>query len=340
MSFDPRRLIFLIGPPRGGTTLLSRMLHAHPQIYAGPEPHLITPLVHLGYFGRVQKAPYDPVQTARAHRALVASLPGGEQDYLDAMRAMPDTLYGRLLQNSGRTFLVDKTPAYALVLPTLLRLYPRARYLVLTRHPFAVWCSYARTFFDDDWAFAHAHNPVIERYVPAIANLLRAPPPSTDIHALTYEALLADPSSELRRICDWLGLDHPPTMQRYGESSPPPAGLGDPSTVRREVEPIPTHATAWAETLRDRPARRAMLERMVRHLDEEDLRAWGTPRDQLWAPLKTQPSRPPRPSIDRHLIERKALLMLRRRLRGSRAARALDRARFAIDVLLRDNGGP
>ena len=337
MSLDPRRLIFLIGPPRGGTTLLSRMLHAHPQIYAGPEPHLITPLVHLGYFGRVQKAPYDPVQTARAHRALIASLPAGEQDYLDAMRAMPDTLYGRLLQSSGRAYLVDKTPAYALVLPTLLRLYPRARYLVLTRHPFAVWCSYAKTFFDDDWAFAHAHNPVLERYVPMIASLLRTPPPGTDIHALTFEALLADPGSELRRICDWLGLPPSPDMQRYGASAPPPPGLGDPATIHREIEPEPSHATAWAAPLRGRPERRAMLARMVRHLDDEDLHAWGTPREELWAPL-SGPHDPPRRRLDRYLLERKALLILRRRLRGSRAARALDRARFAIDVLLRDDG--
>ena len=59
---DDRRLLFVIGPPRGGTTLLMRLLHAHPDVHGRAEPHLLTPLAHLGYYGRVDKAPYDPFQ--------------------------------------------------------------------------------------------------------------------------------------------------------------------------------------------------------------------------------------------------------------------------------------
>ena len=50
------RLVFLIGAPRSGTTLLARMLSAHSLILGRAEPHLITPLAHLGYFASVQKA--------------------------------------------------------------------------------------------------------------------------------------------------------------------------------------------------------------------------------------------------------------------------------------------
>ncbi len=40
------RLIFVIGPPRSGSTLLARMLGAHSAIHAPAEPHLLTPFVH------------------------------------------------------------------------------------------------------------------------------------------------------------------------------------------------------------------------------------------------------------------------------------------------------
>ena len=55
------QLLFLIGPPRSGSTLLNRMLGAHPAIHAPVEPHLLTPLAHLGYYDRVTSADYDPI---------------------------------------------------------------------------------------------------------------------------------------------------------------------------------------------------------------------------------------------------------------------------------------
>src|SRR5215510_7293661 len=77
------RLIFLIGAPRSGTTLLARMMGAHSAIYQRAEPHLITPIAHLGYFGKVQKAPYDPNNVDQAIHEFVGDLPQGEADYLD-----------------------------------------------------------------------------------------------------------------------------------------------------------------------------------------------------------------------------------------------------------------
>ena len=41
------------------------------------EPHLLTPLAHLGYYSRVDQAPYDPIITQGAMRELVKSLPQG-----------------------------------------------------------------------------------------------------------------------------------------------------------------------------------------------------------------------------------------------------------------------
>ena len=104
-------LVFVISPPRAGSTLLQRMMGAHSEIFTHPEPHLITPIAHLGVYNNVDKAPYDHINAAEATKAFIEGLPRGEQDYLDALRAYTDTLYGRMLSTSGRTYFLDKTPA-------------------------------------------------------------------------------------------------------------------------------------------------------------------------------------------------------------------------------------
>lgn len=332
---DPSRLVFVIGGPRCGTTLLSRLLHAHPSIYAGPEPHLMTPLAHLGYYRSVDKAPYDVIQTARGQRAFVDALPGGERDYLDGLRAFTDTLYGRLAAAHRAERVVDKTPAYALILPFLTKLYPSARYVVLTRHPFAMWVSYARTFFDDDWQMAHAHNPIVERYVPAIAHVLRTRPVAS-LHHLTYRQLVLEPETTLRSVYAALDLPFDPSTLTYADAEPPPPGLGDPTRVDRERGPVADGLDRWASQVASRPERRAMLERMVRRLPDEDLAAWGTPRAALWAPLERAAAGHTRLPIDRHHLERRVLVAARRAVAHPRLRRIVRGARFTLDVLLRD----
>ena len=118
------KLIFVIGSPRSGSTLLQRMLSSHSSIFSCPEPHIITPLAHLGYYETVEKAPYDHLRAVDAIRDFVSELPEGEEDYLDACRAYTDSLYSRRLQTSSKSLFLDKTPAYALVLDFLTKLYP------------------------------------------------------------------------------------------------------------------------------------------------------------------------------------------------------------------------
>jgi Sulfotransferase family len=332
------RLIFLIGSPRSGSTLTARMLGAHSAIHAPAETHLLTPLAHLGFYGNVEKAPYDPIITRQGAHELVRMLPGGEEDYLAALRACSDTLYERLLVASGRQRLLEKTPAYALVLDFLAKLYPKAKYLVLTRHPLAVWSSYVESFFDGDHEAAHRNNPLLERYVPAIARFLRERP--VPLLHVRYEQLVRDPDAELRRVCEFLGLPFEPGMVEYGREAPAPraaAGLGDPITVAKEQRPTTKSVAKWAAEMADAPGQLEQARAIVDRLLDEDLETWGYPRREIVAQLDAVvPSgrRKPR-AWNRYALERRLLVLLRKNIHRNAFGRLVQRVRFVTEVLLR-----
>jgi len=333
------RLVFLIGAPRSGTTLLARMLSAHSMVYSRAEPHLITPIAHLGYFGKVQKAPYDPQNVEQAIHEIVGELARGEAGYLDALRAYTDSLYAQMMElaPAGKRLFLDKTPAYALVLPFLTKLYPSAKYVVLTRHPLAVLSSYAESFFDGDYAIAVGHNPVLQRYVPALARMVREKPVA---HVwVKYEELVREPEAHFRRVCEHVGIPFEERAIHYGESGEEFKGLGDPTGVGRHTRPVTSSVSKWAAEIASSPATLALVSDVLDQLDPADLETLGYPREKIVAQLEAArgsavPVKPKAPL--RYRLERKALVALRRNIHQNALGRVAKRLRFALDVLLRE----
>ena len=329
------RMIFVISPPRAGSTLLQHMLGSHSQILTYPEPHLITPLAFLGFYDLVDKAPYDHINAAEAIKLFVQGLPRGEADYLDAVRAYTDTLYGRMLSTSDKRYFLDKTPGYALVLPFLTKLYPDARYVVLTRHPLAIASSYANSFFDGDWVAAHLFNPVVNRYVPAIADMLRTPP--RHMLQISYEKLVHNPHTELQALCAFLDLDFQPSMVDYGEHyHAPRAGRGDPINVHREARPVATSVDKWAGELASDPDKRALAQDIVASLDPSDVALWGFEHEKLLTTELGAATKLKKPKTNSFVLQRRIMLALKKDIRQRPHGKLVERLRYYCNVLLRE----
>lgn len=340
------KLIFVIGPPRSGSTLLMRMLSSHSQIYSRPEPHLLTPLAHLGFYDNVDRAPFDQLQAGMALKEFVADLPGGEDDYLDALRAYCEVMYGRMLATQDKPYFLDKTPAYALILPFIAKLFPQAHFVVLTRNPLSVWDSFAASFFDGDYQAAFDFNPVLARYVPAMADFIRTA--SVPFVRVSYEDIVADPESQLKRIYEHIGIPHEPDTVNYGKSKPAvEGGLGDPIGVAKHSRPVKTSVHKWAQSAAADPDKEALLRRMIDGLSDEDLETWGYDRESLFAPLsevdadeaKTKAkAKAKSDKWDRYKVERRTLVALRKNIHHNALGQMVKKTRFYCDVLLRGDG--
>ena len=335
------RMLFVISSPRSGSTMLERMLESHSMILGGPEPHLLTPLAHLGIWDKVDKAPYDHVLAAESQKLFVSKLPNREQDYWDACRAYCDVLYGRCLATSEKQVCLDKTPAYALILPFMMKVFPDAKYVVLTRHPMATFASYANSFFNGDYRAAQAYNPLLNRYVPAIATFLRQD--SVPFFHVRYEDLVKDPDTWMERIYAYIGVPMEKETIDYGERKPGAAsaeGLGDPIGVNKHTRPTTKSVTKWVEDLTGDPAKLEMMRGIIGQLDPADLDTLGYPRETLWEPLEMAqgaPMKAKKQALNRYALQRKAIVRLRAAAqKGGVFRKALEKARLTCDVLLRE----
>lgn len=332
-----KKLIFVIGSPRSGSTLLQRMLGSHSEIFTCPEPHIMTPLAHLGYYHTVEKAPYDHLRGVEAIRDFVDRLPSGEIDYLDACRAYTDVLYSKRLQDSGKSFFLDKTPAYALILNFVAKVYPRAKYVVLTRHPVAVFSSFANSFFEGDYQAANDFNPILNRYVPAIARFLSEKPvPLIHLH---YENLVQTPQEEMNKVLNFLDLPFEESVVEYGMKDHDNKGLGDPVAVQRHSRPTTKSLAKWVGELLHDNVKLNIVKKIIDSINPEDLKICGYPYKEIFHPLESatgeEAKKPPKPPFDGFQLQRKTLLILRRNIHHNTFGKIIKKIRFCCDVLLR-----
>ncbi|MFT5685889.1 MAG: hypothetical protein ACI8RZ_006844 [Myxococcota bacterium] len=320
------RLIFIISAPRSGSTLLMRILNAVPGIQGHPELHLLPPLAHLGLWRTVEKAPFDSLQAQAAMAGIVAALPGGTRDYVAACRAYADALYGGLLAglDADARYLIDKTPANALVLPELRRLYPEAKVIVLTRHPAAVFVSYAESFFAGDFEEAVRFNPILSRYVPAIARFVLED--DGPVLHVTYERLVGEPEAVLGEIGAFLELEIGMEALAYG-AVPVAAGLGDVEAGR--IGRLERREERWRSVLADSVKRRVVVEQLAGVSDAE-LGVWGCGVDEV-----AELGGGGEPGRRRGGVWRWGLVAVRKAVRRGRGRHWVGRMRDFCDVLLR-----
>lgn len=286
MSFacDQRgsNLIFLVSQPRAGSTLLQRILGAHPEIHTVGEPWLMLHPLHAlkasGY-----RADYDEAAARQALGYFLDTLPHGSTEYVEAVRYMAAYLYGRALEVSGKRLFLDKTPRYYFVIPELLKVFPSARFIVLFRNPLSVLYSMME-------AWTEPTSSMLTRKV--VPDLIEAPKLLVDGVAVLgskattvkYEELVADPESQIRRLCDALNVGFHARLIDYGNSAIPRWKFGDQRMVYSQTRPVGSNVCKWV-TACDNPQVWRLLHDYVQLLGPDLLRSMGYSREQLLTTL-------------------------------------------------------
>lgn len=195
-------LVFIVGMPRSGTSLVEQILACHPEVLATGEREEMRLLV------AAVSRETGPDWAAKLHQLRPAALESMRAHYLT-----------QVVAGSKCARVTDKMPQNYLHLPLVAQLFPRARVVHCVRDASDTCLSgYFQNFgatqpFSTrlDW-LGHRHG----QYRRAMTAFSRAAP--SMVHEVHYEALVSDPEPHIRALVEFVGLPWDEACVRPHES--------------------------------------------------------------------------------------------------------------------------
>ncbi|MGH1365045.1 MAG: amino acid adenylation domain-containing protein [Calditrichia bacterium] len=266
------RAMFILAPPRSGTTLLRVMLAGHPQLFAANELQLLgfqtmaeRSKAYSGKFslwldGLIRTVMALQNCTADEARSIIAAY---EQQGFTTQQ-----MFGQLQEWIGEAILVDKSPQYALDVNALHKAekdFAEPLYIQLVRHPYAMVSSFRKrrmeqvVYLDEHSFNARETGELVwlESH-RVVGNFLKDIPSNRKV-VLRYEDLVTRPKEVLRGLCDafflpfdeavlnpYHNLDNKMIDGVYSDSTP----MGDPKFMeQRGINPA--LADSWKGVEKD-----------------------------------------------------------------------------------------
>ena len=241
---------FLVGFPRSGTTLLEKVLAAHPGIVTLEE------VDHLGQAGAHWLA-----DTTALDSLADLGCPEADAARQAYWRSVNSTACGNL---SGK-LLLDKLPLHTLALAVIAKLFPRARILFALRDPRDVVLScFRRRFQMNSAMFEFLSLEDTAAYYDAVMTLLQIYRGTLSLPLLDvrHETLVADFEATVPRVLEFLGSHWDPGVSRFAENrradprTPSDIqlarglnaeGIGQWRRYQAQLSPVLASLTPWVE---------------------------------------------------------------------------------------------
>lgn len=202
-SLEPM-MLFIGGAPRSGTSLVQKIVAAHPSVFGGPE------FDHLPAISKLYSSMKQGLDNGRQITFY------GQEELLSAFRALVQSLLSQRAAARGRVIVSEKTPDNVFCFEELKEIFPSSKFVFVVRDPRAVVNSMREVSRrakgldkrpQAGGAGECLFNDVarIDRSLTAACSFSRKHVDSC--YVLKYEALVSDPETQTRKLCDFLSIE-------------------------------------------------------------------------------------------------------------------------------------
>lgn len=217
-----KRAVFILSPPRSGSTLLRVMMAGNPALFAPPELHLLS-------YATMDERLADLADSEQLLEGAMRALMQSRDWSLDEARQLVEQcqaegmstseFYGLIQENLGSRLLVDKTPTYAFstdILQQAEACFEDALYIHLLRHP----CGMIRSYEESDLSrmmpllmkSSEFSSAAVAEMIWLISNRnimeFGKTVPQERWMPLSYENIVNDPEAQMRQLCDFLEVPY------------------------------------------------------------------------------------------------------------------------------------
>lgn len=248
------RLFFILSLPRSGSTLLQRLLMAHPQVRTCGEPWMALPFA-LMLRPDVNFSTYGNASLLRSGDNFLRYLPGGEDFYLREAGKCIRNLYCRMA-GEGNFCFVDKTPRYYKIIPELVTMFPDAKFIILKREPVSVYASILN-YIKEDLHLLPTWEQDLSEGMPALSEGLDILKGQSNV--VNYEDLVTDPDSVISSILNFMELPLVELGELESNLSKNRIARGDPTGVKKYNSVSNESLSGWSRTICSRTRRRIGL---------------------------------------------------------------------------------
>jgi len=225
--------VFILSPPRSGSTLLRVILGGHPQLFAPPELYLLSFNTleerKVTFGGRNQFMGEGLLRAIMEIKGYSVEEAQSLLQELEDKKLTTQEFYGLMQQWLPGKTLVDKTPPYAFKIEVLKRAevyFENPLYIHLLRHPYGTIRSLEEAKLDllistqvkDEtslssrekaeliWLISHQNILEFLEHIPTHRQ-----------YRLKYEDLVKEPHTTIQGLCQFLGRDFAPSMLHIHE---------------------------------------------------------------------------------------------------------------------------